>query len=150
MIQIRMATEEDHADIAEFQVLMAKETEDLQLDVKEVIKGVLSVMRDPEKGKYYVAVADGKIISSLLITYEWSDWRSKWVWWIQSVYVLPEMRRKGVFQQVYEHIKSWAEKEDEVAGLRLYVDKTNTRAIEVYKKMGMNGDHYQLFEWMKS
>ncbi|MBN2616218.1 MAG: GNAT family N-acetyltransferase [Bacteroidales bacterium] len=150
MIQIRTANEEDHTTIASFQVLMAQETENLQLEADKVSTGVLSVMRDPEKGKYYVAVSDGKIIASLLITYEWSDWRSKWVWWMQSVYVLPEMRRMGVFQQMYNHIKQWAEKESEVGGLRLYVDKSNIRAMEVYSRLGMDGDHYRVFEWMKS
>ncbi|MBN2639366.1 MAG: GNAT family N-acetyltransferase [Bacteroidales bacterium] len=150
MIQIRTANEEDHEVIAKFQVLMAKETEDLELNQHQVQTGVLSVMRDPEKGKYYVAVSEGKIIASLLITYEWSDWRSKWVWWMQSVYVLPEMRRQGIFQKMYHHIKEWAQKEDEVGGLRLYVDKTNSRAMQVYSRLGMDGDHYRVFEWMKS
>jgi len=149
MVQIRLASEEDQQTIADFQMKMARETEALQLEPALVTIGVLSVLRDPEKGKYFVAEEDGSIIASLLITFEWSDWRNKWVLWIQSVYVIQEYRKQGVFKTMYEHIQAWAQKDDTVAGLRLYVDKTNQRAIKVYQNLGMNGEHYQVFEWMK-
>lgn len=149
MVQIRVATEEDKEFIAGFQMKMAMETEGLQLDEKTLNEGVIRVLRDPEKGKYFVADDDGRVVGSLLITFEWSDWRNKWVLWIQSVYILPEYRKQGVFKNMYSHIKEWAISDNTVAGLRLYVDKTNKNAIEVYRKLGMNGDHYQLFEWMK-
>jgi ribosomal protein S18 acetylase RimI-like enzyme len=148
MIQIRSATEEDYEVIAGFQVKMALETENLKLDEATVKKGVLTVMQDPGKGKYFVAVDETNIVSSLLVTYEWSDWRNKWVLWIQSVYVLPEFRKLGIFRQMYLKVKEWAEQDEEVGGVRLYVDKSNTRAIDVYKRLGMNGEHYQVFEWM--
>ncbi len=149
MVQIRIATEEDKDFIAAFQMKMAKETENLALDAETLNEGVLRVLRDPEKGKYFVADDNGRVVASLLITYEWSDWRNKWVWWIQSVFVLPEYRQKGVFKALYLHIKTWAQRDAEVAGIRLYVDKTNKKAIEVYRRLGMNGEHYRLFEWMK-
>lgn len=148
MIQIRSATEEDYEVIAGFQVKMALETENFKLDEATVKKGVLTVMQDPGKGKYFVAVDETNIVSSLLVTYEWSDWRNKWVLWIQSVYVLPEFRKLGIFRQMYLKVKEWAEQDEEVGGVRLYVDKSNTRAIDVYKRLGMNGEHYQVFEWM--
>ncbi len=149
MVQIRIATEEDKDFIAGFQMKMAKETENLTLDAETLNEGVLRVLRDPEKGKYFVADDNGRVVASLLITYEWSDWRNQWVLWIQSVYVLPEYRQKGVFKALYQHIKSWATRDNGVAGIRLYVDKTNKKAIEVYRRLGMDGEHYQLFEWMK-
>ncbi len=148
MIQIRQANKEDYEVIAAFQLKMALETENLKLDEETVRKGVQSAMQDPAKGKYFVGEENGKIISSLLVTFEWSDWRNKWVLWIQSVYVLPEYRKQGIFNQMYQKVKEWAEQDEEVSGIRLYVDKTNQRAIEVYKRVGMNGEHYQLFEWM--
>ncbi len=149
MVQIRMATEENREIIADFQVNMARETEGLILEKATLHEGVMHVLRDPEKGKYFVAEEDGKVVASLLITFEWSDWRNKWVLWIQSVYVLPEYRKQGVFQDMYAHIKKWATNDNEVAGIRLYVDKTNRHASDIYRKLGMNGEHYRLFEWMK-
>ena len=149
MVQIRIATEENREIIAEFQIKMAAETENLVLDKETLSEGVMHVLRDPEKGKYFMAEDEGNVVASLLITFEWSDWRNKWVLWIQSVYVLPDYRKQGVFKNMYAHIKKWATDDNEVAGIRLYVDKTNRRAIDVYSKLGMNGEHYRLFEWMK-
>jgi len=149
MIEIRLASEFDAAVITEFQIKMAFETENYKLDHNIVAKGVASVFRDPQKGKYYVATEDGKIISSLLITHEWSDWRNNWMYWIQSVYVLPEKRGQGIYKQMYNSILEIVNNNSEVAGLRLYVDISNLAARNVYAKMGMNGDHYQVFEWMK-
>ncbi len=149
MIQTKLANEYDARAIAGFQVKMAKETEGLELDIDTVNKGVLAVFRDPQKGKYYIASSNEEIIASLLITQEWSDWRNNWVFWLQSVYVLPEKRGLGVFKQMYEYIINQISANTEVAGLRLYVDLKNSGAREVYAKLGMNGEHYQVFEWMK-
>jgi len=84
-----------------------------------------------------------------MLTPEWSDWRNCWVMWIQSVYILPEFREIGVFKSMYNYVLENVAMSDDVSGLRLYVDRTNLKAIQVYKKMGMDGNHYQLFEWMK-
>lgn len=136
--------------IANFQVLMALETEQLELNKETVLKGVESVFDKPELGRYFVVIKDGKVVASLLITYEWSDWRNANVWWIQSVYVLPVFRRTGIFKLMYQHIQSIVEKDENVGGIRLYVDKTNKKAQKTYENVGLNGNHYQLYEWMKS
>ena len=85
----------------------------------------------------------------MLITHEWSDWRNQWVFWLQSVYIMPEHRRKGLFRLMFEEVKQLVLADDTAAGIRLYVDVNNTNALEVYKSVGMDGDHYQVFEWMK-
>ena len=91
---------------------------------------------------------NNKVIGSLMITYEWSDWRCGQVLWIQSVYIISESRGKGVFGLMYKQIQGLITPESGNRGIRLYVDKTNTRAQKVYEKLGMNGEHYQLYEWM--
>ena len=149
MIHTRLSNKYDAPIIADFQIKMAKETEGLELDISTVKNGVLSVYRDPNKGKYYVATKEDIIVASMLITREWSDWRNSCIFWLQSVYVLPEKRGKGIFKQMYHHILKQVNENNEVAGLRLYVDMKNISAREVYTKLGMNGDHYQVFEWMK-
>jgi ribosomal protein S18 acetylase RimI-like enzyme len=148
MITIRKATLTDAASIAEFQKKMAWETESLKLDLAILTKGVNAVFSDPSKGQYYVADSDGKTVASLLITYEWSDWRNSNVWWIQSVYVISEFRRKGIFRAMYSCIKNEAEKEG-IPGLRLYVELNNIRAQKTYRSIGMNSDHYLLYEWFR-
>ncbi len=148
-MQIRLATEEDRFTIASFQLRMAKETENIDLNIETVNNGVMSVFQDNHKGKYIVAEIDDKIVASLLLTYEWSDWRNSVVLWIQSVFVLPETRKKGIFRNLYNYIKTIEANDKDVSGIRLYVDKTNINAMKVYKSMGMDGEHYRVFEWMK-
>ena len=149
MITVRRAKPGDENMIVGFQIRMAKETEQIDLDRDIVNKGVNVVFNSPEKGTYFVAESENKIIASLLITFEWSDWHNGNVYWIHSVYVLPEFRKKGVFKTMYLHLKNIAQKDENIRGLRLYVDKTNTNARKVYEIMGMDSDHYMLFEWMK-
>lgn len=148
MIAIREAIPDDALYIIDFQLKMAQETESLALDYHTVTKGVHAVFEDAGKGKYYVATDNNKVIGSLMITYEWSDWRCGQVLWIQSVYIVPEGRGKGVFRLMYKHIQSLITPESGNRGIRLYVDKTNTRAQHVYEKLGMNSEHYQMYEWM--
>ncbi len=150
MLKIRIAHESDAETIVRFQIAMAYETEQLELDKESVSEGVYNVLRDVQKGRYFVAQWNEETVGSLLITKEWSDWRNRWILWIQSVYVLPEHRGKGIFKSLYNHVKTLAAEDKEVAGLRLYVDKTNKTAIKVYRKLGMDGDHYKVFEWMKN
>ena len=147
-MKFREANKPDFKIIAGFQEKMAWETEHFRLNTETVIKGVSAVFEDKTKGKYYVVEEDGKVIASLLTTYEWSDWRNSYVIWIQSVYVLPEYRKKGVFNLMYSEIKKIVKNSDEYSGIRLYVDKTNLRAQKVYEKIGMKGEHYRLFEDM--
>lgn len=149
MIKVKEALEVHAGGIVEFQIAMAMETENLKLDRNLVKKGVKAVFDDVAKGKYYVAQDDDKLIASLMITYEWSDWRNGNVYWIQSVYVLPKYRGKGVFKEMYLHIKDSVKNTPGLSGIRLYVDRNNHRAQKVYNKIGMDGSHYQLFEWMK-
>jgi len=150
MVRIRTANVDDAEVISGFQLAMALETEQLSLDKGKVTSGVHAVFIDPKKGKYFVAEADKTVIASLLLTREWSDWRNQWVWWIQSVYILPEYRGKKIFSRMYRFIKNLVKTDSDAAGLRLYVDLSNKNAREVYKAIGMNGEHYQLFEWMKN
>ena len=143
----RAAKPNDAEAIIDFQLAMALETEEVSLDRVIVTRGVNAVFRNPSHGRYFVAEAGGRVAASLLITYEWSDWRDGLVWWIQSVYVVPELRGQRVYAGLYDHVKSIAMSEN-VRGIRLYVDKRNTRAQEVYTRLGMNGQHYLVFEWM--
>jgi GNAT superfamily N-acetyltransferase len=149
MIEYREGRPADVPAIVEFQVAMARETEELDLDREVCARGVQALFDDPSRGRYFLAESGGAVIASLMITYEWSDWRNGNVWWIQSVYVRPESRRQRVYAGLYEHVKRLVGADDSVRGIRLYVDRRNTSAQDVYTKLGMNGEHYQVFEWMK-
>ncbi len=146
---IRKANENDSASIVAFQLAMAWETESLQLDEPTVIKGVAAVFADESKGTYYIAETAGKVVGSLLTTFEWSDWRNGTVLWIQSVYVLPEYRKQSIFSRLYKHVQGKVAADPNLRGIRLYADKTNTSAHQVYEHLGMTAEHYQMYEWMK-
>lgn len=148
MATIRKAISEDASVIADFQQKMAWETEQLTLEKSILVPGVNAVFVNPARGQYWIAEENGIVIASLLITYEWSDWRNTSVWWIQSVYVLPEFRRKGTFRLMYYHIRNEADRQG-VAGLRLYVETNNTRAQKTYEALGMQKEHYQMYEWLR-
>ncbi|NBV20869.1 MAG: GNAT family N-acetyltransferase [Proteobacteria bacterium] len=145
-IPIRSAVVVDAAVIARFNRAMALETEGRKLSPPRVLRGVRALLADAAKGTYYVAEADGAVIGQLLITYEWSDWRNGNFWWIQSVYVTPEWRGRGVFKALHAHIEQLARKRKDVCGLRLYVDDHNTKAKEVYARLGLKATHYELWE----
>jgi len=123
------------------------ETEGMELDSDVVTEGVMALFDDAGKGQYFVAEEQDTVVASLMITYEWSDWRNANIWWFQSVYVIPGYRRKGVFRMMYDHVKKEG-MEQGIAGLRLYVESENIRAQKTYEAMGMNGQHYRMFEWM--
>jgi len=145
-MQIREATNNDIKYLVEFNAAMAFETEQKQLQTDILTNGVKAVLHSPEKGKYFIAEIDGEVAGQLLITSEWSDWRNGFFWWIQSVYVKPEYRRKGVFRALYQYVEKLAEQTIDVCGLRLYVEKENHRAQQTYEDLGMLKTHYLLFE----
>lgn len=135
----------DVDDIAQFQVEMALESENMVLDINTVLAGVEAVIDDPAKGTYIVARIDDKAVGSLMLTKEWSDWNNGWYWWIQSVFVRPEYRRMGAFTAMYDFLMDRAMSEG-VTQVRLYVDKTNQVAQKRYQKLGMMESHYLMYE----
>ena len=147
MTMIRAARLDDLDAIVAGNVALAEETESLRLDRDTLCDGVGALLEGRAPGRYWLAESGGKVVGQLLITFEWSDWRNRMVWWIQSVYVWPEARRHGVFRALYDHARQQARAEN-AGGLRLYVDVTNHRAQAVYASLGMKGDHYRVFEDM--
>jgi len=145
----REARPEEAPALARFQIALALETEGLKLDPEACGRGVRAVFDDPAKGRWYVATAGRDLAGSLLVTPEWSDWFDGSIWWIQSVYVVPAHRGRGLYSGLYGFVKALASIEPGVRGLRLYVDKRNANAQKVYEALGMNGEHYAMYEWMK-
>ncbi len=147
-LNIRPAHTGDLIFLVNAQMAMAKETEDKSLNQQTLIKGIKHLMNNPELGEYIVAELGSKSIACLLNLNEWSDWRNGNVIWIHSLYVAPEFRKKGVFNRLYEYVKNKVDQDPSFMGIRLYVDQTNAAAQEAYKKMGMDGEHYKVYEWM--
>lgn len=145
-INIRPARLEDAETIAEFNMAMALETENTVLDTARIYPGVRHLIGNSAHGQYWVAEADNQLAGCLAVTYEWSDWRNGQFWWIQSVYVRHEFRRRGVYRGLYAQVRNECLARDDVIGLRLYVEKDNLNAQSTYEKLGMNPTHYLIFE----
>jgi GNAT superfamily N-acetyltransferase len=145
-MNIRTAKEADADSLIKFNQAMALETEGKELNPDTLRNGVIAVFMDPNKGFYVVAEDDGRIIGGLMVTFEWSDWRNSWFWWIQSVYILPEARGTGLYRKLYDFVKHRASETGGVCGFRLYVETENLHAQNVYDGVGMHRSHYLLYE----
>jgi len=145
-VEIRPAASADAGELARFNREMARETEALELDPDVVVAGVMALFERPERGFYVVADSGGELVGSLMVTSEWSDWRNGMFWWIQSVYVRPGYRRRGIYRSLYRHVETMAAAHPEVCGFRLYVERDNHRAQETYRSLGMRQTPYLLFE----
>ena len=147
-VTTRFAVAADAAILAEFNRAMALETESKSLAPEKLLPGVESVLRDPRHGFYVVADAGREIAGSLLVTYEWSDWRNGRIWWIQSVYVRPAHRRRGVYRALHEFVRERARATGDVVGIRLYVERENAAARRTYGALGMTETPYRIYEEM--
>lgn len=143
---LRLAGTGDLPALVGFNRAMARETEGRELDVETLKAGVRALLEDERHGFYVVAEGGGEVVGSLLVTYEWSDWRNGVFWWVQSVYVKPAFRRRGVYRRLYRFVKARAAERGGVRGFRLYVEKHNEVAQRTYKQLGMSETHYKMYE----
>ena len=148
-IVVRKAGLEDAETIANLNAKIAEETEGRKIDKDVALEGVEAVIKDPHKGFYLVAEKRSipvRIVGQLLITFEWSDWRNKYFWWIQSVYVDKKYRNKKIFSRLYRQVVEMAKYRKDVSGLRLYVEKHNEAAKKAYEALGLKRTSYEMYE----
>jgi len=143
---IRPATPADQQVVVDFNARLAEESEGKKLDLQRLEPGVRLGLADPERSVYFIAEWDGIPCGQIMYTLEWSDWRNGWWWWIQSVYVHPEYRGRGVFSTLYRHLVALARSRADVCGVRLYVETENTHAQNVYAALGMGKTGYRVME----
>lgn len=146
MIEIRQAVSSDVETIALYNIALCRETEGRELDPVTVNHGVRRFVTEAKRGRYFVAVIDGQIVGQAAHTFEWSDWRNGEIWWIQSVYVHPDFRGKGVFRALFSQIKELGEAEADCCGIRLYMERENDTARESYRRLGFTETGYVVFE----
>ena len=147
MYEIRAAKIEDSSTIADFNCRLAAETEHHKLDEATVARGVERGFDSENESQYFVAEAStGDVVGQLMLTREWSDWRDGWLWWIQSVYVHQDHRGNGIFRSLLDHVRDFATNDPNVVGIRLYVENENTRAQEVYARLGFVDPNYRVLE----
>jgi GNAT superfamily N-acetyltransferase len=124
---------------------MAFETEHKRLDPAVLRAGVEGAIAGPASAQYYLAEDRGRVVGQLMVTFEWSDWRNADFWWIQSVYVHPDFRSRGIFATLYRHVERLA-RDAGACGLRLYVERDNAGAQSAYRRLGMTDSDYLVYE----
>lgn len=148
-MNIRKALNKDIDVIARYNYNLAYETENKILDMNILTKGVEAIIKDENKGIYHVCEINGEVVGQIMYTFEWSDWRNGTFLWIQSVYVNKEFREMGVFKALYKFIRDIADNDNNICGIRLYVEKENTIAKKTYKNIGMKECNYYIYEYDK-
>jgi ribosomal protein S18 acetylase RimI-like enzyme len=144
-IHVRPARQEDVSLMVRWQMAMALETEDKPLDEAVLARGIRRAFEDERKGRYFIAEIEGRPAGTLMLTWEWSDWRDGWWWWIQSVFVDEAFRRRGVYRALYAHVLELAQADPEVRGIRLYVEHENANARRTYEFLGMKESGYVMY-----
>ena len=148
-MNIRKALNKDIDVIARYNYNLAYETENKILDMNILTRGVEAIIKDENKGIYHVCEINGEVVGQIMYTYEWSDWRNGTFLWIQSAYVNKEFRGMGVFKALYKFIRDIADNDNNICGIRLYVEKENTIAKKTYKNIGMKECNYYIYEYDK-
>jgi ribosomal protein S18 acetylase RimI-like enzyme len=149
-IIVRPARHDDVDSIVSFSTAMALETEGRRLDPARLRDGTLSLLKAPERGFFMVAelpdTGRHRLVGQVMITFEWSDWRNAVFWWVQSVYVDPAWRRRGIYRTMHNHIVAQAKADPQVCGIRLYVERENRTAQTVYRRVGLAPSAYAVYE----
>lgn len=148
-MNIRKALNKDIDVIARYNYNLAYETENKILNMNILTKGVEAIIKDENKGIYHVCEINGEVVGQIMYTFEWSDWRNGTFLWIQSAYVNKEFRGMGVFKALYKFIRDIADNDNNICGIRLYVEKENTIAKKTYKNIGMKECNYYIYEYDK-
>jgi len=144
---VRRATMSDLKTIVSFNTALARETEHRVLDTQILQAGVEALLQDPGKGWYAVAEQSLIVVGQILVTFEWSDWRNGNFWWLQSLYVHPDHRQKGIFRQIYDYVQAQAHLNREgICGFRLYVEENNHQAHQAYANFGFQKTAYHMYE----
>ena len=146
IIEIRQAGSADVEAIAHFNIALCRETEGRELDPVTVSEGVRRFVFEPARGRYFLALIGGEVVGQTAHTFEWSDWRNSEIWWIQSVYVHPVHRGRGVFRALFTHIKELGEADADCCGIRLYMERKNEAARHSYQRLGFSETGYEVFE----
>ena len=144
-IFVREAEQSDVSTLIEYNLSLADETESTSLD-KNILRLGIEKALELNDCRYLVAELDNKIVGQTMLTPEWSDWRNGVIWWMQSVYVNPDYRKRGVFQSILKYIENLAEKTLEVKALRLYVMDDNQIARRAYQNLGIKNSNYLVYE----
>ena len=135
---VKNMTTEDISTFISFQKIMAKETEGVNLDDSSIAGALEYLINDDSYGKAFMAKLgpNGVSVGTCYINYGYDVLSNKFTIWVQSVFVHPEYRKKGIFSKIFNHLELVA-RQLNASRISLFVDFSNLPAQKVYEKMGM-------------
>jgi ribosomal protein S18 acetylase RimI-like enzyme len=141
---VRRARLSDLEKLVDFTLAEAVEAEGSRKSREKARRGILAALEDESIAVYWV-LEDSRsyIVGNISVVKEWSNWHAGHYWWIQSLYIRPEHRGRGLIETLIRTVKESA-KEGGALDLRLYVHKHNRRAIRAYQKCGFRDADYQI------
>jgi ribosomal protein S18 acetylase RimI-like enzyme len=139
---IRRAGAGDLETIVALTLDEAREAEGRRLDVDPVRRGVGAGLEEPSLATYWVAeTSDGRIVAATSAVREWSDWHGGDYWWVQSLFIVPEHRGRGLVDFLLDTVAQ-AAREAGAVDLRLYAHGSNRRALDAYRRCGFEETPY--------
>jgi len=145
-LMVRIATRDDASEIANFNVLFAKETVDKNLSLALTTEGVHQVFAKFNNGFYLIAQLKSVIVGMTMVTREWSDWNNGAFYCIQSIFVADKEHEKEIHNALFDKAKNLAKEHYDVCGVRLFVHKDDKETQKAYEELGLNKTKYRLFE----
>jgi ribosomal protein S18 acetylase RimI-like enzyme len=141
---VRRAGPRDLGKLVEFALSEAAEAEGIRKRPETVRRGIRAALEDESVATYWVVHArPGEIAGNISVVREWSNWNAGYYWWVQSLYVKPEHRRRGFMKRLLAAVRESA-RQSRALDLRLYVHKNNKRAIKAYRKAGFIEADYRI------
>lgn len=132
------------AILVSFTLAEAQEAEGIEGSTETIREGVRAGLEDPAMAMYWVLESpDFGVVGSISTVREWSDWNAGYYWWIQSLYIKPEFRGRGLLKPLIEAVREEA-KQQGALELRLYAHRSNERALSAYRREGFRGMPYQV------
>ena len=139
-MEIRDGIMEDLNPVIQMQMDLAYETENgLKLNKNKLKLGVEKCLLDNDNNNlkpfYIVASIDNNIVGFIGISPEWSDWWGTEYWWVISIFVKSQYRRKGVATKLFQYVLNKSKMKN-IQTVNLRVEKLNANAIAFYKTIG--------------
>ena len=142
--RMRDANRGDISTLLAFTLQEVYEAEGTEKDAAGVRRGVEGAFQDPPRSTYWIVEAGGgRPVASTSIVTEWSDFHGGEYWWIQSLFILPEHRGRGLVDLMLDRLAAMAQAAGALE-LRLYAHNSNQRAFHVYRRCGFTDAPYTI------
>jgi GNAT superfamily N-acetyltransferase len=134
-IQIEFATAADLPYMADLLAELFALEKDFHPDRDKQIKGLRTILDEPELGKLFVLRVDGKVAGMANALFTISTAEGGRALLLEDVIVSREHRGSGLGRQLVEYVLNWAKLRG-IVRITLLADRENQPAQAFYRKLG--------------